>query len=418
MKVAFSILFLLIVSFQISVCQNDIPYTEYSYAYIRYDKNRIDFPGDSVAFEHLFSKFDKLILRGEGKVNVVHFGGSHIQAGIYSGRTRERLQTFYPGLNGGRGMVFPYRMARSNAPNNYNITWTGDWQTCTNVQYRRTCSLGMLGISAYTNSVGAELRFVSGRKYLPYDINKIRVFHEFGEHCMKILQDSTKSGFTVTEFPAKGYTLIESKNYLDTVRLQLVRTDSQQTEFTFYGMSVDNDDAGIVYHDAGINGASFPSFLKCNLLESQMAEIQPDLVIISLGTNDTYTKSFDPEFYRSNYIEFIRRIRKASPNAAILMTVPNDVYFRRRYPNKNVSEAETVIYDVARTYNCGVWNFYQIMGGFNSSILWQKDMLMVKDRVHFSAPGYLIKGDLLFEAILRAYDKHLEARADTAYKHP
>ncbi len=395
----------------------DIPFSEYDFPYIRYDVNRIDFPGDSAEFETLFSKFDNLILKGEGKVNIVHFGGSHIQAGIYSGQTRKRLQNMYPGLTGGRGLVFPYRMSRSNAPNNYNITWTGKWETCTNVQFRRSCSLGLLGVAAVTTTTDASIRIVGGKNYGHYETDKIRIFHDFGEQYFKIIPDSLSiSDYKLTEFPERGFTLIETNQVIDTVYLRLLNTDSLQTEFTLYGIALDNHDSGIVYHDAGINGASLPSFLKCNLLETQLAEIQPDLIIISLGTNDTYTKKFDTEFYRNNYLEFISRIRKAQPETAILMTVPNDAYYRRRYPNKNVALAQTVIYEVAKQQNCGVWDFYEIMGGLNSSSLWHKDALMAYDRIHFSASGYLIKGDLLYEAIQKAYDNHIDKKYETAHK--
>jgi lysophospholipase L1-like esterase len=139
-----------------------------------------------------------------------------------------------------------------------------------------------------------------------------------------------------------------------------------------------------------------------------MKQIEPDLVIISLGTNDTYTKNFVPSYYKQNYINFIAEIKKANPDAAILLTVPNDDYYRRRYPNRNIQEAEDVILELAKEYGYGVWNFYQIMGGFNSSSLWYKDFLMAYDRIHFTTKGYLIKGDLLFFAILKSYDNHID----------
>lgn len=392
------------------IAQKEYPYVEYDYPYIRYEQNKLIFPGDSTAFEVFFSKMDTLILRGKGKLNIIHFGGSHIQAGIYSGRTRERLQTFFPGMNGGRGLVFPYRMARSNGPNNYNITWTGSWTCCRNVQYRRNCMLGLLGISAETNSADASLEIVTGKKYLDYETNKIRVFYKMDSASFDIKLKNELPGVKYSKFPDRGYCLIESPEYLDTVQLQIKQTDSAQKRFRLYGVALENDDSGIVYHDSGINGASIPSYLRCELLETQMAQIKPDLVIISLGTNDTYTRNFKPDYYRENYIKLIKRIRNAAPKTAILMTVPNDSYYRRRYPNKNTAEAEKVILETAKKYNCGVWNFYRIMGGYNSSYLWHKDNLMAYDRIHFSSAGYLIKGDLLFNALLKAYDLHIDSK--------
>ena len=390
-----------------SASAQDYPLDIYHYNFIHYDKNIIHIPGDSSDFNHFFSKLDTLIRKGKGKINIIHIGGSHIQAGIYSGRTRQRLQTFYPGLNGGRGMIFPYRMARTNSPNNYNITWKGKWATARNVEYKKHYDLGLLGIRAKTIDSTASIKVELGKKYLKYDFNKIRVFHEFDNNYSVII-DKYQGESTITEFPEKGFTQIDLDSYIDTLHLRLRKTDSLQNKFVLYGINLENDNPGIVYHDVGINGASFPSFKRNNLFTEQMSQIKPDLVIISVGTNDAYTRNFAPQIYKQNYIDMILKIKKASPNAAILMTVPNDSYYRRRYPNKNTAKQEKVILEAAKEYNCGVWDFFEIMGGYNSSILWYKKHLMIYDKIHFSASGYMIKGDLLFNAILKAYDKHIE----------
>ncbi len=411
MKNTPKLIYILLLLISVQVSAQDYPYSKFSYKYIRHDKNKIEFPGDSSDFQRLFSRMDTLILEGKGKINIIHIGGSHIQAGIYSGRTRERLQTFYPGLNGGRGLVFPYRMSRSNSPNNYNITWKGKWFTCRNVEIRKHCPIGLLGIEATTTDYNASFKIVLGSKYLKYDINSIRILTDIGSSFYKIKPkgiDSSK--YTITNFKDEGYIKIDFKDYIDTVKLQIVKTDSTQTKFVLYGVSLDNDDSGIVYHDVGINGSSIPSFLRCSKFAEQMAIVKPDLVIISLGTNDTYTRNFVPSYYKANYVKLLKEIKKASPNTAILMTVPNDSYYRKRYPNKNVSEAEKVILSLAAEKGAGVWDLYQIMGGFNSSQLWYKDYLMAYDRIHFTNSGYLIKGDLLFFAIMKAYDNHIEKR--------
>ncbi len=407
-KIKIGLLLLLSINFVIALGQNDYPYKKYSYNYIRYDKNKIDFYNDSSAYERLFNKFDSLILRGKGKVNIIHIGGSHIQAGVYSGRVRERLQTFFPGLNGGRGIVFPYRMSRTNNPNNYNITWKGKWGTCRNVQLRSVCDLGLLGISAQTLDPSSSLKVVLGKNYYKYDFNRIKIFNEIGPNYYKVGLDKFNGNYTVKEYPEKRFTEIILDEHIDTLFIKLNKTDTLQNKYVLYGISLENEDPGIVYNDVGINGASIPSFLRCNLFEQQMSVLEPDLVIISLGTNDTYTKKFDPNYYKRNYKSLNKIIKKASPETAILMTVPNDSYYRRRYPNKNTAEAEKVIIETAKESGCGVWNFYQIMGGFNSSHLWHKDLLMAYDRIHFTNSGYIIKGDLLFNAILKAYDNHIE----------
>ncbi|MEA2041727.1 MAG: GDSL-type esterase/lipase family protein [Bacteroidota bacterium] len=384
------------------------PYEEYKYRYILYEKNEINIPGQAPNLQLLWNKFDKLIKEGKGQVNIIHFGGSHIQAGIYSGQTRKRLQNFFPGLNAGRGMIFPYRINHSNSPSSYRFHTSGSWTACDNVG-RGACYPGLLGIKAYSSDSLSGLQCTFNPDYGTYDFNTLKVFHKIDSNSYTLSFPDSCGEYSIQEFPDYDYSLVKFENYQQELSLNLKKTNESQNGFTLYGISFETDDPGIIYHDTGINGASLPSFNKCLRLKNQMAALSPDLVIISLGTNDTYTRNFKSKYYKANYTELIEKIKNVAPNAAILMTVPNDSYYRRRYPNKNTAAAEKVILETAKEQQCGVWNLYKIMGGLNSSSLWYKDRLMVYDRIHFTPKGYLIKGNLLFFALMKSYDEHIEA---------
>jgi hypothetical protein len=103
-------------------------------------------------------------------------------------------------------------------------------------------------------------------------------------------------------------------------------------------------------------------------------------------------------------------VRQAVPNAAIMLTVPNDSYLFKKYINHNTSLIREIIYDIARTNGYGVWDFYSIMGGLNSAMSWYNNGLMNKDHIHFNKPGYLLKGDLFFTAFLTSWNEHLPNR--------
>ena len=390
--------------------QNDYPLKINYYNFVHYDKNRIKFPGDSTDFERLFAKIDTLILNGTGKIRIVHIGGSHIQADIYSGRMRERLQTFYPGLNGGRGSVFPYRITRTNTPNSYSVHYTGKWQSCRNVERKKHCTLGLTGIALSTNDTTASITIALKKDSLvSYSFNQIRLFYKMDKQSLQAEFPGMELD-TVINDSTLGFATYYFKKDYQSFKMKFRKTDSLQNRFILYDISLENDDPGFVYYAMGVNGASFPSFLKCALLENHLKAIEPDLVIISLGTNDAYTTHFKPEFYKSNYQKMINRIKKVLPDVAILATVANDSYLYRRYPNKNTELAQKVIYEIAKKNNCGVWDFYEIMGGFNSSSLWLEQHLMKRDLVHFNLQGYLFKGDLFFNAFIKAYNYYLDGR--------
>jgi hypothetical protein len=387
--------------------QNDYPFDISFYDFIQYDKNKIKFLGDSAEFENLFLKIDTLILLGEGRISIVHIGGSHVQADIYPGRMRERLQTFYPGLNGGRGMVFPYKMAKTNSPQAYKVSYSGNWTTCRNVELNKSCNLGLMGITAITDDSLSQIEILlRDTEKLTYSFNKVMIFHSFGSNSFIPKLDSVDIEKVETN-PDLGYTLFYLRKSYKKLNFRVEKIDTTQNKFELYGIDLENDDPGFVYHSIGVNGASFPSFLKCNLLENHLKALNPDLIIISLGTNDAYTKNFKPDLYMAHYEQMIRKIKKILPDIAILSTVANDSYLFRRYPNKNTELAAEVIYKVAKKYNCGVWDFYEVMGGFNSSKLWLKQNLMGRDLIHFNLEGYLLKGDLFFNAFIRSYDNHM-----------
>ena len=378
------------------------------YNFINYDKNKIEIFGDSVNYKAFFSKFNRLITRGEGKINIVHIGGSHIQADIYTWQMRRRLQTFYPGLNGGRGFVFPYKIAKTNNPFNYHATYTGNWDKCRNVEHK-SCTLGLSGIVVYTTDKEANIKIYPRKKYGFYDFNKVKIFYNVDSCNYKI---SFPKKYKVLEQRVnhdKKYIQILFADYYDTLDINIIKQDSLATnKFALSAIYLENNDPGIVYNAIGINGASIPSFLKCQNLENDLSVVQADMLVLSLGTNDAYGTKFKPEIYKNNYQILIDSILKANPKTFILITVPNDDYLYKKYPNKNTALQETVIYELAKKNNCGVWNLYKIMGGFNSSQIWYNNGLMVKDKIHFTKKGYVLKGNLFFNAFLKTYDDYIK----------
>ena len=242
-----------------------------------------------------------------------------------------------------------------------------------------------------------------------YDFNRVRVFYladtlsfECSLHCAT----------TVTGIDRKkpGCTTYFLDTHSDSLTLRLEKTNNLQQRFTLLGISLETDDPGLIYHTAGVNGAKLPSFLRCSLLPDHLAILSADLVILSLGTNDAYTRYFDPEIYRQNYDTLIRKIRSVLPEAAILLTVPNDGYLYRRYTNPNTEQIRKVILNLGREHQCGVWDFYGIMGGLNSIIVWQRFGLAKRDRIHFTREGYRLMGDLFFNAFLKSYDDYIEKK--------
>jgi len=373
-------------------------------------ENTIHFYSDSSVFLNFMEKYQKLIINGTGKLNIVHFGGSHIQADIYSHVMRNHLQNFDYGMNGGRGFIFPFSNARTNNPANYKVSYTGQWESCRNVEARKSCNLGVSGITLLTHDTLATTTIIPNTdSQIYYDFNRVRIFHNQGKESFSIFPE-TRVPYTTIKDSLHGITTFIFDEFLDTITFSFRCKDTLMRDFEWYGLTLENDDPGVVYHSFGVNGASFPSFLRCNLFVPQLQALKPDLAIVSIGTNDAYTRYFNPAEYAQNYRAFIENLQAANPDIAILLTVPNDSYLYRRYANRNTKLMEEVIIELAKEYGYGVWDFYALMGGFGSSRVWESAGLMQHDKIHFTREGYILKGNLFFQAFLDFYNNYTDTR--------
>ena len=62
-----------------------------------------------------------------------------------------------------------------------------------------------------------------------------------------------------------------------------------------------------------------------------------------------------------------------------------------------------------------VWDLYKITNGFGSAYSWSRRGLMSRDRIHFTAEGYRLQGQLLFNALAKGYNDYLEMMGPRKY---
>lgn len=373
--------------------------------------NKLVMPGSNEAWERYHRTLDKLLLDGVGQVHIAHFGGSHIQADMWSMELRSRLQTVVPGVKGGRGFIFPYNMAKTNNPYWYNPEYTGKWTSTKNITRADTASLGISGYTVTTTDTLTTLKVsFRGEVYSGYQFNRVKVMHRMD------------SSYTVTAYSKDprvhiesaidrehGYTEFQYDRYMDTLYLRFQRTALDQKCFTLYGITLESDDPGFFYHANGVNGASTTSWLRCQRFVQELAVLKPDLVVFSIGINDAHDPDFSAERYERNYEQLIARVKEASPGAAILLTSNTDSYIKRKYPNKNGATVREVMMRLAMKHGCAVWDTFGVMGGMHSIVRWEKAGLAKADLVHMTRPGYVALGDLLFSALMEAYGDHLKS---------
>jgi lysophospholipase L1-like esterase len=141
----------------------------------------------------------------------------------------------------------------------------------------------------------------------------------------------------------------------------------------------------------------------------------PDLVIFGIGINDANKSqaNFDPQAYQAQYRALMEYIKRANPDVNFLFITNNDSYYNRKYPNPNALKVREVMRDLATEYNGAVWDLFEVMGGLNSCVTWEKAGLAKSDRIHFTPDGYRLQGDLMFDGLRTAFGNYLNHKYST-----
>lgn len=391
------------------------------YDCVRQEYASLRFPGDSLALEPFHEQLDRLLLDGEGTVQILHIGASHVQGGAFSNRLREHFLNLSPSPNAGRGLLFPYRAVKTNNPSNYKVEYRGEWSITRNVYRHHDVPLGLSGIAGTTNDSSACIGIrLNGDPLFRCDFDCLRMIGNLrtDNYVPFILPDYT--GFNPdSAFASRIYATYDEPTQCWTFRLDrpaesfllaFERRDNDDTRpfsFTLNGFLTDNGRDGITYHAVGVNGASVNSYLRCQLFERDLPLIHPDLIIFGIGINDASDSDFTPELFFNRYDSLLVCMRQQFPDSRFVFITNNDTYNRKSGSNPNNAAAREVFVRLARRYDAALWDVYGLMGGKESSLVWEKAGLMKADHVHFTQKGYELLGDLLFNALMDDYRRHL-----------
>lgn len=406
-KILFFFIFFFI--FQTNIClkarvpRRKIKIVGSQFSFINRQANQI-YTYDSLALHPYFMTLNRLAHDRDGKVTILHIGDSHIQAGFLSEKIRNLFQQTDSYGNAGIGLVFPYSILKTNSFLPCKISFGGQWNGCKNISRNRKCHWGIMGAVAYTQDPQAWIQINVVEPQAAFRKLRFLGRNLNGPLGINVQIPGTDAPIQRYENSQEGYIDF----FFDTPQTQARIVFSSIFPFTnghyaLQGICLENLQAGVVYSSMGINGAQAGSYLKCPDLGENIRALRPDLIIISLGTNEAHDAKFSKQNYFLQMGRLLQRIRMAAPNACLLLTTPADSYRRRRYPNPNNAKAAGVLYKLAMQADAAVWDFYTIMGGYKSIRKWKKANLCQSDRLHFTKQGYDLQGSLLFQALNKAY---------------
>lgn len=386
-------------SFAQTITTND-PALAGKYPFVNTIFNRIQ---NSNGLDTFYQRLSQLKKTGEGVLSIVHIGDSHLQAGFISEVVRHGLQNFFG--NAGRGLVFPYQLAESNAPDDISSYSNTRWQYNRIAHPEIPLKPGISGFGIESATPDANIHLsVKQLNGIDPSFNKLQLFLGTENNRWTLKSDGSGSVYT-------GESISADTAGLYTINLNekstgfFLTSASDNSNFAFYGASLQNGHSGILYHTIGVNGSRYDQYNIASLFWQQLPTLKADLYIISLGTNEAQRAAFVEASFLHELNKFLELLRKSSPGAAILITTSPDSYKARR-SNMVLKQFNQSLINYCQKNHIPAWDLYQITNGHGSAHSWARRGLMNRDRIHFTAEGYRLQGSLLFNALAKGYNTY------------
>lgn len=142
--------------------------------------------------------------------------------------------------------------------------------------------------------------------------------------------------------------------------------------------------------------ANYPMTDPQNWLDKPIQQANPDLVILSFGSNDA-AGAVSKEAYMQTYQNLIDNIRQRAPNASILIVAPPDGdSITGANKGNTLPGLDTVVEaqrEIAARNGLDFFDLRASMGGAGSIEDWHAKGLAAGDKLHFTAQGYQLIGN-------------------------
>ncbi|MCD7969646.1 MAG: GDSL-type esterase/lipase family protein [Alistipes sp.] len=341
-----------------------------------------------------------------GDLNILHIGDSHVQAGFWDERVRMHLVRDFG--SGGRGVILPHRLTGTNEPRDYYIRTGNAYE----------------GFRLTSNSSKEKLSFTGTGILFDYNYPEVELWTREGFDAVTIIHhpkapllsppDSLMGDMQCVMGDTEERTTFYLNRKVDTltlsVRYDLPGTVPDNPHPLYYGFIL-HKGHGIVYNSIGANSAAFEHFERYSTIPAGGGnQLFPDLIIISLGTNNCYGRNYRSDNLATVVDRFLGAVSENYPGIPVLVTTPRESGQRsgRNYvANPNIEDAAKVISRSAEKYNFAFWDLYNAAGGRGIMEKWYEKKLSGRDRIHLTENGYNLVGDMMYDALAKYYNEFI-----------
>lgn len=355
------------------------------------EKNPIDTMLHRNALQPVFKTLNNLSNSQDSIFSVLHIGDSHVEIGQFSGEIKRQLEKKYGKSED--AWMFPYQFFNNQSQKVFPVDTTGTWKRASIKFPNETKPVGVTGLGFYLSSETGTLTFRSNT-FFP-EITKISFLHYYDGNPLPV---KLPKGKLHTHVISKNTAITEitfsssEKEYV----LEFTKSDN----LLVYAIKLNSHPKrGIAYHKFGVAGSTLQQFVENTpLFMEQIRALKPNLLIVSLGTNDSYIDTLNEQKLLQEVRMFTEKLSRYSSKTTILFTTAPDTKYDDRRPQR-LTEINRIIRTIAiENPSIAMWDLHQIMGGDGSVDGWIKKNYLIFDHLHFTTAGYKLQGELFMEA--------------------
>ena len=358
--------------------------------------------------DDFYESLDDLADSAKSRVSIIHIGDSHIQGDYLTQPMRRNFQQQFG--NAGRGLIVPGKVAGTNE--SYNIVSSSDaaWLSKRCVFPDQPLAIGIGGITISSPQPDVALTIYMNDLWLDYSFNTATLFFQNdGKSYAFTFRDTTERDLAMID-PIqfdKNFGTVEFSENVSVLSLLVKRSTPQQDHATIFGLSLENNQPGVLYHSIGVNGAKYRHYSDAVFFAEQTAVLQPELIIISLGTNEALNYPFEDQHFGDHIDRLVNSLSRHNTDAQFILVTPPPAFRNRNRDNPGIENVRRRIISYAVENGLAFWDMYKVMGAEGGAARWRELGFLRDDGVHFTKEGYAYQANLFYAAILKGYNEYV-----------
>lgn len=374
-----------------------------------------------------------------GSISVLHLGDSHIARDTFSGDLRDYLADGEPGGRGllPPGLVYPFVQLRG-----VEIDASDGWGVARARDEAAEGPFGLMSARAVASAGTSPTITLSGFEF-PADRLLVGYWRQPDGGVMQMRVDEEVQAIPTAGVSGPAFAAFPIPEDTQIVRLM----PAGDGPVAIFSLLLEGDAPGIVLSNAGWPGATAEIMARWedDVLQLELERLDPDLIIVSYGTNEGFDDDLDLPAYRVMLAAQLGRLKRLAPDASLLLTggpdgtrLPFYADTDAREPDEwacaalsNVertayaalieAESETLLRwhdppqlnavlkaqkEVAAQMGAAHWDWRAAMGGTCSVHEWrlaEDPQLARADHVHLTGDGYALSARWLMDALNGAF---------------